>query len=58
MIRTTATAVLASVVLLACGSGSGSSSSGLPVISQGERVDLSDHVNPEGYTLFVFGADW
>ena len=56
--RVVMTTVLVAVFLSACGSGGGSSSSGLPVISQGKRVDLSDHVNPEGYTLFVFGAEW
>ncbi len=27
-------------------------------ISNGERVDLTDHLVPDRYTVFVFYADW
>lgn len=28
------------------------------VVSQGEEFDLADHLVPDEWTLFEFGADW
>lgn len=41
-------------------SGSGANdSANFAVISHGEAINVSEHVDPSGgYTVFLFGADW
>ena len=62
------TCLLLALGLIACAPGPGTSDGGptgrvpsdqlIATISEGEAVELSEHLDAEGWTLFEYGAEW